>query len=60
VYIKVDCSEEGKEVCHRNGVKGYPTVKVFRHGKFEADYMGPRHAGVFCPLTADALRGLCE
>ena len=45
MYMEVDCSDEGKEVCHRNGVKGYPTLKVFRLGEFEADYVGPRHAG---------------
>jgi len=43
--MEVDCSDEGKEVCQRNNVKGYPTLKVFRLGEFEADYVGPRHAG---------------
>ena len=43
--MEVDCSADGKETCRRNGVKGYPTLKVFRHGQFEADYAGPRHAG---------------
>lgn len=47
MYMEVDCSDNGKEVCSRNGVKGYPTLKVFRRGQFEADYVGPRHAG--CP-----------
>jgi len=45
VHMEVDCSADGKETCRSNGVKGYPTLKVFRHGQFEADYAGPRHAG---------------
>jgi len=45
VYVEVDCSDKGKEVCLRNGVKGYPTLKVYKHGEFESDYVGPRHAG---------------
>jgi len=45
VYMKVDCSDNGREVCRRSGVKGYPTLKVFKLGQFDADYVGPRHAG---------------
>jgi len=32
----VDCTEAGKELCERYGVKGYPTLKYFnppRHGR---------------------------
>jgi len=43
--MEVDCSDEGKDICLRNGVKSYPTLKVFRHGQFEADYVGARHTG---------------
>lgn len=42
--LEVDCSDNGREVCHRNGIKGYPTLKVFKLGQFDADYVGPRHA----------------
>jgi len=52
VYMEVDCSDDGKETCHRFGVKGYPTLKVFRRGQFEADYAGPRHAGCHAVLSS--------
>jgi protein disulfide-isomerase A1 len=29
---KVDCTEE-KELCQEQGIKGYPTLKVFRYSK---------------------------
>jgi len=50
--MEVDCSDDGKETCHRFGVKGYPTLKVFRRGQFEADYAGPRHAGCHAVLSS--------
>ena len=45
--MEVDCSDNGRDVCHRSGVKSYPTLKVFKHGQFDADYAGPRHAGYY-------------
>lgn len=41
---KVDCTEAGKESCSKFGVTGYPTLKVFRNGKFSQEYDGPRQA----------------
>lgn len=42
---KVDCtSDKGKEVCSEYGVSGYPTLKIFKDGKFHAEYSGPREA----------------
>jgi protein disulfide isomerase family A protein 3 len=40
----VDCTEEGKAVCGRFDVKGYPTLKIFRSGELSSDYNGPREA----------------
>eukprot|EP00094_Tigriopus_californicus_P001124 TCALIF_01087-PA protein Name:"Similar to PDIA3 Protein disulfide-isomerase A3 (Gallus gallus)" AED:0.03 eAED:0.03 QI:0/0/0/0.66/1/1/3/0/490 len=40
--VKVDCTEDGKEVCGRFEVKGYPTLKIFRGGEMSQDYNGPR------------------
>ena len=67
--MEVDCSDDGKETCRRNGVKGYPTLKVFRRGQFESDYAGPRHAGYWrlnqlcryndCELKAEIHLALC-
>jgi len=41
---KVDCTEGGKEICGKHGVSGYPTLKIFRNGKFSKDYDGPRES----------------
>merc|ERR1712088_1245787 len=41
---KVDCTEGGKATCGRFDVKGYPTLKIFRHGELSSDYNGPREA----------------
>jgi len=39
---KVDCTEAGKSTCSQQGVSGYPTLKIFRNGKVNKDYDGPR------------------
>ncbi|CAP30096.1 Protein CBR-PDI-3 [Caenorhabditis briggsae] len=41
--IKVDCTTE-KTVCDKFGVKGFPTLKIFRNGSPAQDYDGPRDA----------------
>ncbi|PAV66762.1 hypothetical protein WR25_10495 [Diploscapter pachys] len=41
--IKVDCTTE-KETCGKFDVKGFPTLKIFRHGAAAQDYDGPRDA----------------
>jgi len=41
---KVDCTEGGKSTCGKFGVKGYPTLKIFRNGELSSDYNGPREA----------------
>jgi protein disulfide isomerase family A protein 3 len=42
--VKVDCTEGGKETCNKNGVSGYPTLKIFRNGEVSQEYNGPREA----------------
>nr|CAG4643858.1 EOG090X0438 [Lepidurus arcticus] len=42
--VKVDCTEDGKAVCGRFSVQGYPTLKIFRNGEMSAEYNGPRDA----------------
>ena len=39
--IKVDCTVE-KETCDKFGVKGFPSLKIFRNGVNAQDYAGPR------------------
>ncbi|VDM95864.1 unnamed protein product [Thelazia callipaeda] len=42
VYLaEVDCTEE-KSTCDEFGVRGFPTLKIFRNGIFTQDYDGPR------------------
>jgi protein disulfide isomerase family A protein 3 len=44
--VKVDCTVE-KEACDKFGVKGFPTLKIFRNGVNAQDYDGPRdQAGI--------------
>jgi len=37
----VDCTAEGKELCDKNDVKGYPTIKYGEPGELK-DYQGGR------------------
>ena len=41
--IKVDCTTE-KNIAQQYGIQGFPTLKVFRNGKFSVDYDGGRTA----------------
>ncbi|PIO62957.1 thioredoxin [Teladorsagia circumcincta] len=41
--IKVDCTVE-KSTCDKFGVKGFPTLKIFRNGLEAQSYDGPREA----------------
>jgi protein disulfide-isomerase A1 len=38
----VDCSEE-KSICESHGIRGYPTLKVFREGR-SSDFDGGRQS----------------
>ncbi|KAF8760307.1 Disulfide isomerase [Rhizoctonia solani] len=54
---KVDCTENS-DLCQANGVGGYPTLKVFRHGK-DKEYSGPRKAdGIVSYMKKQALPAL--
>ena len=44
---KVDCIGDGKEICNKFSVSGFPTLKIFRNGDVSADYEGPREASMF-------------
>lgn len=43
-FIKVDCTEAGKETCNKFSVSGYPTLKIFKGEEVSQDYNGPREA----------------
>lgn len=38
---EVDCTSNG-DLCTKEGVKGYPTVKLYKDGDVKEDYMGNR------------------
>lgn len=40
---QIDCTEEG-ELCQEHGIRGYPTLKIFRGEDNQAEYEGPRKA----------------
>jgi len=39
---KVDCTSE-KDTCDAHGVSGFPTLKIYKNGKFAAEYAGIRN-----------------
>lgn len=41
---EVDCTGDGKDMCGKHGVSGYPTLKAFKRGEKAFDYEGPRDA----------------
>lgn len=43
-FVKTDCEGGGIETCKQNDIKGYPTLKIFKNGKFLKQYDGPRDA----------------
>ena len=51
LFAKVDCTGNGDKVCARFKVRGFPTLKLFAHGKMY-DYSGSR--------DADALQAFAE
>ena len=54
---KVDCPANS-QLCSQFGVSGYPTLKIFRDGKFSADYQGPRNAGKSADLCVGVVISL--
>ena len=43
----MDCTEAGKETCNKFGVRGYPTLKIFKGGEMSQEYNGPREASEY-------------
>jgi len=52
---EVDCTQH-KKVCQKFGVRGYPTLKIFRGSVDDHDaYTGAREVDVFVQTVRDAL-----
>jgi len=63
VIVDVDCtSDEGKPVCNRNGVSGYPTIKYFtaETGKEGESYQGGRDFDTLKKFVEDELESACD
>jgi len=54
----VDCTTEGKELCDKNGVKGYPTIKYGDVTDFQ-DYNGGRTLDDLKKFASESLGPSC-
>lgn len=51
---KVNCVDEA-DLCQKNGIQGYPTLRVYRNGEF-TQYTGPRSSeGIVSYMTKQSL-----
>jgi len=63
VVADVDCtSDEGKDVCEKNGVSGYPTIKYFtaETGAKGEDYQGGREFAELEKFVQEKLAKKCD
>jgi len=51
---KVDCTQH-REVCSENGVRGFPTLILFRNGKKEIEHNGPRDLDTLYSFVRDKM-----
>merc|ERR1711920_1029383 len=58
VVADVDCTTEGKELCEKNDVRGYPTIKYGDVGDLK-DYQGGRSYEDLKKFAGENL-GLCD
>ncbi|KZT12454.1 protein disulfide isomerase [Laetiporus sulphureus 93-53] len=56
---KVDCVDQA-DLCQANGIQGYPTMRVYRHGDY-SDYTGPRKTdGIISYMIKQSLPAVTE
>lgn len=61
VIAEADCTADGKDVCTKFGVSGYPTIKYFKDGSAEAhDYEGGRDVATLKSWTKENLEVACD
>mmetsp|Transcript_38272 Transcript_38272/g.46718 ORF Transcript_38272/g.46718 Transcript_38272/m.46718 type:complete len:145 (-) Transcript_38272:299-733(-) len=56
----VDCTADGKDLCTKYEVRGYPTIKFFKDGDTEGkDYQGGRSYDALKKFAEDELEPKC-
>jgi len=55
----VDCTTEGKSLCEKHGVRGYPTIKYGDPSNLE-DYKGGRSLQALKDFAAENLKPMCS
>jgi protein disulfide-isomerase A6 len=55
-----DCTAEGKELCEKYSVSGYPTIKYFKDGGEATDYSGGRDFEALEKFVKDELEAKCD
>jgi thioredoxin domain-containing protein 5 len=53
----VDCTVH-RDVCQKEGVKGYPTIKLIHNGAEAATYKGPRETSALHDFVQDQAKKL--
>jgi protein disulfide-isomerase A6 len=57
----VDCTSDGKELCEKFEVRGYPTIKYFKDGDTAgADYQGGRSYDALKQFVEGELEVMCD
>jgi len=55
-----DCTASGSDLCNKNEVRGYPTIKYFIQGEDAQDYQGGRDFDSLKSFVEDKLQKLCS
>ena len=57
--IKIDCYDsENKDLCTRENIPGYPTIKIFKDGVYYKDYGLQRTADQLVYFALDLINGV--
>ncbi|OLL22504.1 putative protein disulfide-isomerase [Neolecta irregularis DAH-3] len=57
----IDCDEEdNKPICGEHEVQGFPTIKLFKHGKVQEDYQGQRTAKAIADYAVEQIPNMVK